>query len=445
MKKIKSSAIVILGATGDLARRKLIPALVQLYEIGEIDSSCILIGSGRKNIDDGNFRKKFEIKNELSQIFYYHQGIKGLKKYIASKGEFNRIIIFLALPPQVYKNTIAEIYKEGFRDEAGIVIEKPFGHDYNSAKKLNKYINRFYDDSQVYRIDHYLGKEPVQNILVFRFANFLFSNIWSKHYIDSIQINGFEKIGVKDRGAYFDNAGIIRDMVQNHLVQLLCLLTMDTPVSLDPEEIRIQKMNILKTLKVVSCQRFQYEGYIDESDIKEGSQTETFADIELKIDNHRWYGVPIYIRTGKALARKGTEIGVTFKSLPKILYNSEGKVNPNRIVFKIQPSEGISVDLANKVPGNKIQIDNTNMSFRYKDSFTEDIPDAYQKLLFDILHRDKTLFVSGKETELSWKVFDSILDNGDVKKYKKGTVPCPRFCEEWIDFESYRSICQERE
>jgi glucose-6-phosphate 1-dehydrogenase len=441
--KLRRAAIVILGATGDLAKRKLIPALVKLHDINEIDNSCLIIGSGRTELDDESFRDKFELKSELSSILYYHQGIDGLKSYIESKGSFDNIVIFMALPPKAYEKTTLELYEEGFREEIRIVIEKPFGYSYESAKELNKNINQYYDDSQIYRIDHYLGKEPVQNILVFRFANFLFSQIWSKEYVESIQINAFEEIGIESRGTYFDKAGIIRDMVQNHLTQLLCLLTMETPVNLDPEEIRIQKMNILKVLSVKSCRRFQYAGYQNEKDVDPESTTETFADIELRIENHRWYDVPVYIRTGKALQRKGTEIGVTFKKLPRILYNAEGKINPNRIIFKIQPSEGIVVDLVSKVPGNAIEVDNTNMSFMYKDSFTQDIPEAYQKLLFDALQGDRTLFVSAEETELSWKVFDSILDKGEVRMYKKGSVPCPCFCEEWIDFENYKTVCPE--
>ena len=438
---LNKSAIIILGATGDLSKRKLIPALIKLHEINIIDDSCIIVGVGRSDYNDNSFRKKLNLQNSLNSILYYHQDIKGLREYIHSKGAFERVIIFMALPPSAYVQSAKELHEEACSDAVRIIIEKPFGYNYESAKDLDTELMKYFNDSQIYRIDHYLGKEPVQNLLVFRFANFLFSQVWNNRYIESIQINAFEDVTVEDRGAYFDGAGIIRDMIQNHLVQLLCLLTMNAPASLDPEDIRIQKINILKCLEVVNCKRYQYEGYLNEKDISPDSKTETFADIELKINNFNWSGIPIYIRTGKALSRKGTEIGVTFKSVPEVLYNRNGKLDPNRIVFKIQPSEGIVVDLTSKVPGNDVQVNNTHMSFCYKESFNSEIPEAYQKLLFDALQGDKTLFVSAEETELSWKIFDKVLDKGQVTTYKKGEIPEPNFCEEWIDFDSYRTIC----
>jgi len=439
--KIEKSAIIIMGASGDLTRRKLIPALSHLYELGQIDDSSIIIGSGRTEFDDDSFRKRFKLSSNFSSKLFYHKELDGLKNYVMSKGDFKNIIIFLALPPAYYKSSAKELYNEGFGSEIRLVIEKPFGYNYESAHKLNSSLLKFYDDSQIYRIDHYLGKEAVQNLLVFRFANSLFSQVWNNKYIDSIQINAFESIGVEKRGAYFDNSGIIRDMVQNHLTQLLSLLTMEAPATLDPEDIRAQKMNVLKNLRVDEISRYQYEGYLEEDGVAADSTTETFAEVKLFIDDFRWYNIPIYIRTGKALHRKGTEIGVKFKPLPKLLFNKAGSIEPNKIIFKIQPSEGIIIDIASKIPGYNVEIDNTQMAFCYVNSFNSEIPEAYQKLLFDVLIGDRTLFVSAAETEIAWKVFDPILDKGDIKYYKKGVEPPNSFSCKWINFDKYVTIC----
>lgn len=441
IQKIKKAAIIILGASGDLAHRKLLPALSKLYDKGEIDASSIIIGSGRKDMSNDEFQSRVNSTDEFKKILLYHQGIKGLKELLISKGGFDTIIVFLALPPVVYGTTIHALRDEGFDTEIRIVLEKPFGYDYASAHKLNEEITTCFNENQIYRIDHYLAKEAVQNILVFRFANAIFSPVWNSRYIESIQINAFESIGIENRGAYFDNAGIIRDMVQNHLIQLLCLLTMEAPISLIAEEIRNQKINILKTLRVKNCMRYQYNGYREEDGVKSDSTTETYAEMELEIFNMRWAGTPIYIRAGKATNRKGTEIGVKFKSLPGLLYNENGNLEQNKIIFKIQPAEGIVLDLSSKIPGEDIKISNTNMNFCYRDSFAGEIPEAYQKLLLDALKGDRTLFVSADETELSWKQFDRFLCSTDIEYYDRGTIPEVSITKNWIDFEKFASIC----
>ena len=442
-KKISRSAIIILGASGDLAKRKLIPALSKLYENGEIDSSSIVVGSGRSEFSDQAFRARFDVCGGFADILYYYRGINGLKKFLSGKGVYERIIFFMALPPAAYASTSKELAAEGFGKETTLIIEKPFGYDYDSARTLNTALTSNFNESQIFRIDHYLAKEAIQNILVFRFANFLFSQVWSSRYIESIQINAFEEIGVEDRGAYFDGAGIIRDMIQNHLTQLLCLLTMEAPVSLDAEEIRAQKINVLKSLRVSNCCRFQYKGYHEEKGVAPDSRTETFAEMKMFIDNFRWYGMPVHIRTGKALDRKGTEIGVTFKPLPKVLFNADSGISPNRIIFKIQPSEGIIVDISSKIPGGEMRVADTGMSFCYRDTFNTEIPEAYQKLLLDALKGDRTLFVSAEETEISWKKFEPFLNTGsELKYYEKGVAPKPCLVKEWIDFARYKSVCE---
>jgi len=442
MKAVSKSAIIILGASGDLANRKLIPALLTLFRQGRIDNSCMIIGSGRSEFNDSQFREKFDIPEEFAKILFYHQGIKGLKSFVESKGDFDRAVIFFALPPSVYGRTAEELFREGFGKESAIIVEKPFGYDYTSARELNLSLNLFFSEDQIFRIDHYLAKEAVQNILVFRFANSLFEPVWNSRYIESIQINAFEEIGVGSRGPYFDKAGILRDMVQNHLSQLLSLMMMEPPVSLNSEDIRVQKINVLKSIEYEKGVFYQYSGYRDEHGVAPDSDTETYGEMMLKVNNFRWTGMPVYIRSGKALNRRGTEIGIRFKSLPKLLFNQSGTLSRNTIIFKIQPAEGIILDLSSKVPGGgDIQITDTSMRFCYRDSFAEEIPEAYQRLLLDALRRDRTLFVSAKETEISWQKIDKLLPPKITGTYRQGEVPESKLCEDWINFDSYGSVC----
>ncbi len=434
-------AIVIIGASGDLAGRKLIPALEALYNKGKICSSCIILGCGRTFFTDEQFRERFRISADFANHIFYHQYVTGLKQYLQTKGEFSRIVIFLSQPPTAYMTTIREIAADGFGQEASLVIEKPFGYDQKSAAEMNRELSRYFTESQIFRIDHYLAKESVQNIMIFRFANTAFLPAWNSHYIESIQINAIENIGIADRGGYFDKAGIIRDMVQNHLLQLLCLITMDTPSSLDHEDIRQQKLSVLKNIKIEECHRFQYEGYLQEKGVDPESKTETFAELRLFINNMRWAGMPVYIRCGKAVHRKGIEIGITYRSVPAVLYNHKNNLEPNRIIFKIQPSEGIILHLMSKVPGTDQQITGTHMNFCYRDSFHSDIPDAYQRLLYDVFRGDHTLFVSANETEAQWKIVEPVLDKGDIIPYKFGHVPQSRLNVAWIDFDSYTHFC----
>jgi len=436
-----TTAIVILGASGDLARRKLIPALDAIHATQNKHNRFVVIGSGRRAFTDEQFRARFRLTGDFGGHLFYHQGTSGLKRFIASKGQFDRVVFFLALPPAAYAPTAAALAAEGFCSSCSLIIEKPFGTDYESARALNTELARYFSERQIFRIDHYLAKEPVQNILIFRFANALFDPVWNSRYIESLQINAAETAGVEERGAYFDSAGIVRDMVQNHLMQLLCLMTMEAPVSLDAEDIRAQKINVMKAMQVLECGRYQYRGYRNEIGVRPDSSTETYAMLKLMIHNFRWTGMPVYIRTGKALDRKGTEIGIRFKRLPRLLYNAQGDVPPNSIVFKIQPAEGIVLDLASKIPGSGIRITGAPMTFCYRDSFSSHIPEAYQRLLLDAVRGDRTLFVSAEETEMSWKVLAPILDKGDVRLYEKGVPPAPSPGVDWIAFENYRNVC----
>jgi glucose-6-phosphate 1-dehydrogenase len=439
----QNAAIIILGASGDLAGRKLIPALNKLFEKGSIAPSSVIIGSGRTGFDDESFRGRFDVSNDFRKRLFYHKGLEGLKEYINSMGSFSKLVVFMSLPPEVYVSTARVLAGQDLnKDNASVIIEKPFGYDYESSRALNSGLSRYYREKQIFRIDHYLAKEAVQNILVFRFANSVFYPVWNSRYIESIQINALEEIGVDNRGAYFDKAGIIRDMVQNHLTQLLCLMTMEAPVTLNAHDIRAQKINVLKAMEVEQCERYQYQGYDQEKNVAPASNTETFAEIKLRINNFRWAGMPVYIRTGKAVNRKGTEIGVKFKSIPRLLFNEKGDIRPNRIIFKIQPSEGIILDLSSRMPGSDGVITGTTMNFCYRDAFEGDIPEAYQKLLLDAIDGDHTLFVSEEETETSWKKFENILDRGELHKYERGAEPPSRFDVNWIDFERYKGVCK---
>ncbi|MCB0323609.1 MAG: glucose-6-phosphate dehydrogenase, partial [Bdellovibrionales bacterium] len=380
---------------------------------------------------------RFDVSEGFRSILYYHQGLEGMREYLNKKGEFDRIVFFFSLPPKVYASTAKELVDEGFGAESSIIIEKPFGHDYESAVALNKEITQYFSEHQIYRIDHYLGKETVQNILVFRFANSLFEPIWNSRYIESIQISAFETIGTEGRAQYFDSSGIIRDMAQNHLMQLLCLVTMEPPITLAADDIRSAKVNVLRTLTIEDCHRWQYEGYRNEEGVAPDSETETYAELKMRINNYRWNRVPIYLRTGKYMPRKGTEIGIQFRTLPQLLFNEAGALPANNIIIRIQPNEGIFVDMLNKVPGTDQTLQQTSMKYTYRDAFDEEIPEAYQRLLLDVLRGDQTLFVSGEETEESWKLFNGFLDQGEVSIYRRGKVPTSRFAVNWIDFEEY--------
>jgi glucose-6-phosphate 1-dehydrogenase len=438
----EKSAIIILGASGDLAKRKLIPALSALREQAQISENSVIVGEGRSDFTDERFRERFDICPEFKTQLFYHRGIRGLKEYVDKMGIFDKTVVFFALPPGSYIDTVAALYQDGFREGVSIVIEKPFGRDFKSAENLNKALHSHYPEEQIFRSDHYLAKEAVQNILIFRFANSLFEPSWNSTYIESIQINGFEDIGVEQRAAYFDRSGIIRDMVQNHLLQMLCLTTMDPPVSLDPEDIRIQKLNILKAIEVETVSRGRYEGYLDEEGVSPNSSTETWAELKLQINNHRWAGTPVYIRTGKGLNRKGTEIGVRFRKRAHALYNPPVGTPANEIIFKVQPAEGIVLGLTGKNPGMDLELVKTDMAFCYQGTFGGPIPEAYQKLLLAALRGDKTLFVSSEETERAWKKLDPYIDTGELISYRRGEVPSSLFGDIWIDFDSYKDSCR---
>ncbi len=440
MTDIPRTAIIIAGASGNLAKKKLIPALEILFEGNRLGPDPLIVGTGRSVLTDEAFRNCCTRSASFAAKIFYHRNLAGIRRFIRDRGRFERVVFFLALPPSAYVSTARQIVEEGFGSETSIIIEKPFGYDTASACKLNSELSPLFDESRIFRIDHYLAKEAVQNILVFRFANSLFDPVWNSRCIESIQISALEQDRIAERGAYFDKAGIIRDMVQNHLLQLLSLLTMEPPVSLHPDDICCEKTMILRTLRIEACHRFQYEGYLAERNVDPSSTTETFAELQLTINNFRWAGVPVFIRTGKAVHRRGTEIGVRFRKLPRLLYNEGGTLQPNQIVFKIQPAEGIILDIQSKTPGTDNELTRSTMNFCFRDSFTGNIPDAYQRLLFDVLRNDHTLFVKAHESETAWRVVEPVLDSGPVSPYVPGGMPSA-LPVDWIDFDSYQTMC----
>ncbi len=436
-----TDAIVIAGATGDLAKRKLLPALAHLCKSGALPNSIIIVGTGRRPLSDDAFRLLAGESGILSSRMYYHQGIAGLDSFLRKKGSTHKVALFCALPPNAYASTAEEFAADGIATRGRLIIEKPFGYDSESSQALNDSLLRFFPEEEIYRIDHYLAKEAVQNILVFRFANSLFEPLWNTDSIDTIQISATETIGVLGRGPYFDTAGIIRDMVQNHLTQLVCLIMMNRPQSLDPVHIRKEKMAILESLSIVKYATGQYLGYTEEPGVPSDSTTETYAEIELASSLARWKSTRILIRSGKALPTHATEIGITFRPVALPLFPVEAKSAHNSIIFKIQPSEGIVLDMSTKVPGGELALADTAMAFCYRDAFSSEIPEAYQRLLLDAIKGDKTLFVSSVQTQASWNLYGPILGKPAQYLYKKGECPCLNSFTGWLDFEKYRSIC----
>ncbi|MDB5102928.1 MAG: glucose-6-phosphate 1-dehydrogenase [Fibrobacteres bacterium] len=482
--------IIIFGGSGDLAKRKLFPALGNLLFKKMLPEKFKIIAVGRKPMENkdllsmGKYTEDFIGHFEYLQTDYSPEGIAKLKaaaeKICKESGIAPNYLFYLAIPPEGYAEVAKALKKGGMvhppkaANWCRLVVEKPYGKDIESATELNENLLSCFVEKQIYRIDHYLGKEAVQNLLVFRFANSVFEAIWNHHYIEHVQISHSEILGAEDRADYFDQAGLLRDMIQNHLMQIFSLVTMEPPVSLSADAIRDEKVKVLRSLRPLDLAtqppvaiRGQYGpgaikdkavgGYRQEKGIRPDSSTETFVAIRMNIDNFRWAGVPFYLRSGKRLGRKGTEVVVTFKKLPKLLFNSRGaSLNNNRIVFKIQPQEAILLELTTKNPGQSFELSDTSMNFCYSDHF-DTSADAYERLLLDAVLGDPTLFVRSDETELSWKYLDPLLKNwaanamGDkFPNYAAGSEGPAEAAGvltpgeepvEWLDFAKYDNIC----
>lgn len=444
--------LVIFGATGDLTARKLVPALYQLALADQLPDDLHIVGFARRDWDDPTFKaemraavneharsqpvrgqaldKVLDCMHYISANFDDANGYQQLDELLDGLGADNRLF-YLATPPWAFPVIVEHIGAAKLANcpmgWTRIVIEKPYGHDLQSAKELDETVHAVFTEDQVYRIDHYLGKETVQNILVFRFANGIFEPLWNRRYIDSVQITMAETIGVGSRAGYYEDAGVMRDIFQNHLMQLLALTAMEAPVAFNADAVRDEKVKVLRALHPLTGDaaaqqtlRAQYAageldgekapGYLELEDVAEGSTTETLLAAKIHIDNWRWAGVPFYLRSGKRLPRRVTEIAVQYKQVPLSLFGARNMAGdaPNRLVLNIQPEEGITLDFGAKVPGPENQIEGVSMDFSYAEAFGDSTPEAYERLLMDCMQGDATLFTRSDEVQAAWAFVDGI-------------------------------------
>jgi len=447
--------LIIFGASGDLTQRKLVPALYNLAADGLLDRATAVVGFARRDYTDASFRAAMAeaverhsrepvdtaVWERLAAGIHYVQGEfadpsayavlgKRLGEIDSRLGTGGNRVFYLATPPVHYPEIVRQIKAAGIESGRGfvrIVVEKPLGHGLKSARELNDQLSAVFDERQIFRIDHYLGKETVQNILVFRLGNGIFEPLWNRRYVDHVQITAAEMLGIEGRAAYFEAAGVARDMLQNHLLQLLTLVAMEPPVRFEADAVRDEKAKVLRSLEPFSGDevgrrtvRAQYQagtvggqpvpGYREEPGVNPHSNTETFLALRLEIDNWRWAGVPFYLRVGKRLPKHATEIAIVFRRPPTIVFQDSGcgSIEPNVLSLRIQPDEGISLAFGSKAPGQAIHIDPVRMDFLYETSFGSTPPEAYERLIFDCIVGDSTLFARRDEVELAWGLVDTV-------------------------------------
>jgi glucose-6-phosphate 1-dehydrogenase len=444
--------LIIFGATGDLAKRKLLPAIYNLAHEGALPEQFNLVGSSRTDMTHAEYRElaaeairafsrtkpdEAVLEVLLAELRYvpgtfddpsiYATLGETLAELDAAAGEPMARCFYVSTAPAFFPVIVGALGEHGLNAEEAadvrIVIEKPFGTSLAEARELNRKVLEVFEERQVFRIDHYLGKETVQNMLAIRFANGLFEPLWNRNYIDHVQITAAEDIGIGTRAGYYDNAGALRDLVQNHMLQLLTLLCMEPPVVFSADEVRDEKVKVLHAIKTPEdieeiAVRAQYgpgvvagvevPGYLEEAGVPEDSSTETFAALRLEVDNWRWAGVPFYLRTGKRLARRVTEIAVILKPVPHMAFGGQ-EVPPNVLVLTMQPNEGVSLSLGAKTPGTRMSIRPVNMEFLYGTAFISQSPEAYERLILDAMRGDATLFTRNDEVEAQWRICDPIL------------------------------------
>jgi glucose-6-phosphate 1-dehydrogenase len=478
--------VVIFGASGDLTKRKLVPAIFKLVQERLIPAEFAVIGIARQQSSDEEFRAQMreavteygeeeKIGDEVWQSFarglFYRQGDfrdsasyenlrATLKQVDDERGTRGNHLFYLATAPSYFGLIAEELGKAKLAEPqegawTRLIVEKPFGHDLESARKLNAELASVFKEEQVYRIDHYLGKETVQNLLVFRFANSIFEPLWNRQYIDHVQITNAEAIGVEGRGAYYEEAGVVRDMIQNHVFQVTSLIAMEAPASLSANSVRDEKVKAMLAVRPIPPDRVdeyavrgQYgagyvlgekvSGYREEPGVNPESSTETFAALKLYFDNWRWAGVPFYIRSGKRLPKRVTEIAIQFKDVPHRLFTeTDAPLEPNVLVVRIQPNEGITLRFGAKLPGQATRIRWVNMDFRYGSSFGVEPPEAYERLLLDCMLGDSTLYARRDMTERGWEIVTPLLEAWaapakDFPNYAAGT-PGPQSADELVE------------
>ncbi|GAB2760860.1 glucose-6-phosphate dehydrogenase [Nocardioides salsibiostraticola] len=464
--------MVLFGVTGDLSRKKIMPAIYDLANRGLLPPGFSLTGFARRDWAQQDFAQivhdsvkqyaRTEFREEVwSQLAEGFRFVSGTFDDDAAFGELRRTIeeldqvrgtdgnhaFYFAIPPSYFGDVAGQLKEHGLTEGPEgtwrrVVVEKPFGHDLESARELNGILDDVFVPGSIFRIDHYLGKETVQNILAMRFANTMFEPLWNANYVDHVQITMAEDIGIGGRAGYYDGIGAARDVIQNHLLQLMSLVAMEEPTAFDAQSLRIEKQKVLASVRLpkrldLTTSRGQYDagwaggrkvlGFVEEEGIKRTSTTETYAAITLEIENRRWAGVPFYLRTGKRLGRRVTEVAVTFKRSAHQPFsaNSTEDLTQNALVIRIQPDEGLTMRFGSKVPGTQMEIRDVNMDFAYGGTFTESSPEAYERLILDVLLGDPPLFPRHEEVELSWKILDPILDHwerkGKPEKYGPGT------------------------
>ncbi|HJR51345.1 MAG TPA: glucose-6-phosphate dehydrogenase [Gemmatimonadales bacterium] len=464
--------LVIFGVTGDLARKKLMPAVYDLASRGLLPPGFSLVGFARRDWADQDFaqivhdaikehsRTEFreEVWQQLSQGFRFVPGdfsddiaFDTLRQTIQDldrvRGTGGNHAFYLSIPPRFFSDVIGQLKEHGLAEQRPdtwrrVVVEKPFGHNLESARELNAIVSEVFPQGSVFRIDHYLGKETVQNILALRFANAMFEPIWNSNYVDHVQITMAEDIGIGGRAGYYDGIGAARDVIQNHLLQLMALIAMEEPTSFDARALRIEKQKILESVVLPrrldqGTARGQYvegwaggvkvPGYTAEEDIPDDSRTETYAAVRLGIESRRWAGVPFYLRTGKRLGRRVTEVAVVFKRAPHLPFSATSveDLSQNTLVIRVQPDEGVTMRFGSKVPGTAMEIRDVSMDFAYGGSFTESSPEAYERLILDVLLGEPPLFPRHEEVELSWKILDPVVEHwakrGTPDPYPAGT------------------------
>jgi glucose-6-phosphate 1-dehydrogenase len=437
--RLDPQEIVIFGASGDLTKRKLLPAFFHLFAEGLLPDRFFIVGYARSEMTDQEFAETARdavrrfghvdpsgaawdaFAARLSYLpgdFSSHGCMLPLRDHLdrlrRTHGFEGRRFFYAATPPSGYSQIVAGIAEAELQTDARIVIEKPFGHDLESACELNRALHQVFDESQIFRIDHYLGKETVQNILAFRFANGMFEPIWNRRYVDGVQITVAEEIGIEGRGAFYEGTGAIRDMVQTHVFQMLTFLLMEPPVSFEPDRLRDEKVKVLRAAKPVDPSTAvlgQYAGYLDEPGVAKNSTVETFAAMRIEIDSWRWAGVPIYLRTGKKLERKVSEITMGFRDVPYDVFSGTGARVPghDHLTIRVQPDEGITFALNVKKPGVGLRFSRATMDFDYDRSFASPLLDAYELLLIEAMEGDHTLFIREEEAERAWELLTPLM------------------------------------